>query len=68
MCLKWFGAIFQALAVNKVDFCYNKDMKELFDRTFFRFAIGFILIISVSFAIMAFSGYYQDSINASVAQ
>ena len=40
-------------------------MVELFDKTFFRFAIGFILIISASFAVMAFSGYYQDSVNAS---
>jgi hypothetical protein len=42
-------------------------MKELFDKTFFRFTIGFVLIIAASFAVMAFSGYYQDSINASVA-
>lgn len=42
-------------------------MVGLFDKTFFRFAIGFVLIISASFAIMAFSGYYQDSLNASVA-
>jgi hypothetical protein len=42
-------------------------MKELFDKTFFRFTIGFVLIIAASFAIMAFSGYYQDNINASVA-
>ena len=41
-------------------------MKELFDKTFFRFALGFLLIIAASFAVMAFSGYYQDSINASV--
>lgn len=43
-------------------------MTELLDKSFFRFAIGFILIISASFAIMAFSGYYQDSVNASVIQ
>jgi Flp pilus assembly protein TadG len=42
-------------------------MKDLFDKTFFRFTIGFVLIIAASFAVMAFSGYYQDSINASVA-
>ena len=42
-------------------------MKDLFDKTFFRFTIGFVLIIAASFAIMAFSGYYQDNINASVA-
>jgi len=41
-------------------------MKDLFDKSFFRFAFGFVLIITASFAIMAFSGYYQDSINASV--
>lgn len=42
-------------------------MSELFDKTFFRFTLGFILIIAASFAVMAFSGYYQDSVNASVA-
>jgi hypothetical protein len=42
-------------------------MKDLFDKTFFRFTVGFVLIIAASFAVMAFSGYYQDSINASVA-
>lgn len=41
-------------------------MKDLFDKTFFRFTLGFMLIIAASFAIMAFSGYYQDSLSASV--
>jgi hypothetical protein len=30
--------------------------------------LGFMLILAASLAIMAFSGYYQDSVNASVAQ
>jgi hypothetical protein len=42
-------------------------MKSLFNKSFFRFTIGFVLIIAASFAVMAFSGYYQDSLNASVA-
>jgi hypothetical protein len=42
-------------------------MKDLFDKTFFRFTLGFMLIIAASFAVMAFSGYYQDAITASVA-
>ncbi len=44
-----------------------RETKNLFDRDFFKFALGFVLIIVASFAVMAFSGYYQDSINASVA-
>jgi len=42
------------------------DKKSLFDRDFFKFTLGFVLIIVASFAVMAFSGYYQDSVNASV--
>jgi hypothetical protein len=40
-------------------------MKDLFDKTFFRFLLGFLLIISASFAVMAFSAYYQEVINVS---
>ena len=43
-------------------------MKSLFDKAFFKFSIGFVLIIISSFAVMAFSGYYQDNVNASVTQ
>ena len=41
-------------------------MKSLFDRDFFKFSVGFMLIIIASFSVMLFSGYYQDSINAAV--
>ena len=43
------------------------ENKSLFDRDFFKFAFGFVLIIVASFAVMAFSGYYQDNINASAS-
>lgn len=42
-------------------------MKDLFDKDFFKFTIGFLLIIVSSFTLMALSGYYDTSTNASVA-
>jgi hypothetical protein len=41
-------------------------MKDLFDKDFFKFTIGFLLIIVSSFTLMALSGYYDTTINASV--
>jgi hypothetical protein len=40
-------------------------MKSLFDKDFFKFTIGFVLLIIASFAVMAFSGMYQATIDAS---
>lgn len=42
-------------------------MRDLFDKDFFKFTIGFLLIIVSSFALMALSGYYDTTINASVS-
>ncbi len=50
-----------------LEICSINKMKSLFDKDFFKFALGFVLIIIASFSVMFFSGYYQDSINASVS-
>ena len=40
-------------------------MKNPFDQTFFRFLLGFTLILAMSFAILFFVGQYKDSLEVS---
>lgn len=35
-------------------------MKKLFDQAFFKFLLGFVVILAVSFSILVVSGVYED--------
>lgn len=39
---------------------YSMGMKKLLDRAFFRFLLGFIAILAVSFSLLVLSGAYED--------
>lgn len=39
---------------------YNGAMKKLFDQAFFRFLLGFVVILAVSFSVLVVSGAYED--------
>jgi hypothetical protein len=41
-------------------------MKSLFDKDFFKFTIGFMLILVSSFCLLAVTHYYDTAVNASV--
>ena len=42
-------------------------MVNPFDRTFFKFLIGFTLILGASFAILYFVGHYSKAIDSAAA-
>lgn len=42
-------------------------MKNPFDRNFFNFLAGFVLILAFSFAVLYFTGLYNDVLNKKTA-
>lgn len=40
---------------------YNKNMRDLFNKTFFSFLFKFIAIIVISFIVVSAVGYYANS-------